>query len=299
MTAAPRRRRVQPGELREREPMAGYTTWRVGGPGRRVYRPADAADLAAFLADLPAQEPLLWCGLGSNLLVRDGGLPGTVLLTQGGLDGLAITGDRIRAEAGVACGRLAREAVRAGLGGLAFLAGIPGTVGGALALNAGAWGGTTWERVVAVETVDRSGCVRHRAPADFEVGYRSVRGPAGESFLAATWALEPGSVAGLREAVRALLRQRNATQPVGQATCGSVFRNPPGDAAGRLIDSAGLKGARRGGARVSTRHANFILNEGGSAADIEALMQHVQHRVAAVHGVHLEPEVHIVGEAAP
>ncbi|MFP4129723.1 MAG: UDP-N-acetylmuramate dehydrogenase [Halorhodospira sp.] len=299
MTAAPRRQRAQLGELREHEPMAGYTTWRVGGPARRLYRPAGVAELADFLAGLPAREPLLWCGLGSNLLVRDGGFPGTVLLTQGGLDGLAVADGRVRAEAGVACGRLARETVRAGLGGLAFLAGIPGTVGGALALNAGAWGGTTWERLVAVETVDRTGRIRHRTPADFEVGYRWVHGPSEESFLAATWALEPAPVAELREGVRTLLRRRNAAQPVGQATCGSVFRNPPGDAAGRLIDSAGLKGAQCGCARVSTRHANFILNEGGSAADIEALMRHVQRRVAAVHGVHLEPEVHIVGEALP
>ena len=162
--------------------------------------PAGAAELADFLAGLPAREPLLWCGLGSNLLVRDGGFPGTVLLTQGGLDGLAVADGRVRAEAGVACGRLARETVRAGLGGLAFLAGIPGTVGGALALNAGAWGGTTWERLVAVETVDRTGRIRHRTPADFEVGYRWVHGPSGESFLAATWALEPAPVAELREA---------------------------------------------------------------------------------------------------
>ncbi|ABM62853.1 UDP-N-acetylmuramate dehydrogenase [Halorhodospira halophila] len=297
MSAAAERRRIRPGEWREQEPMAGYTTWRVGGPARRLFCPADRAGLLDCLARLSAEEPLHWCGLGSNLLVRDGGVAGTVILSQGGLDGLAVDGaqGRVHAEAGVAGGRLARAAVREGLAGLEFLAGIPGTVGGALALNAGAWGGETWSRVVEVETVDRHGCVRRRTPADFRVGYRRVVGPAGEWFLAATWALPSGDPQALNERVRALLRRRNAAQPVGQPTCGSVFRNPPGDAAGRLIEQAGLKGARRGGARVSERHANFIINEGGSAADIEGLIEVVRQRVAEVHGVRLETEVHVIG----
>ncbi|MFP4146877.1 MAG: UDP-N-acetylmuramate dehydrogenase [Halorhodospira sp.] len=296
MSVALQQRRIRPGELREDEPMAAYTTWRVGGRARRLYCPKGAEDLASFLAALPVQEAVLWCGLGSNLLVRDGGVAGTVVLTQGALDGLSIDGHRVRAEAGVACGRLARATVREGLDGLCFLAGIPGTVGGALALNAGAWGGETWERVVAVETIDRAGRIRVREPAAFEVGYRRVQAPGEERFLAATWELPRAQVEVLRERVRALLRRRNATQPVGQPTCGSVFRNPPGAAAGQLIDRAGLKGVRLGGARVSSRHANFILNEGGRAADIEALIEHVRQRVVAVHGVRLELEVHVVGE---
>ncbi len=299
MSAAVERRRIRPGEWRQEEPLAGYTTWRVGGRARHLCCPADRHELTACLARVSAQEPVVWLGLGSNLLVRDGGFPGAVLLTQGGLDALAIEADgRVHAEAGVACGRLARAAVREGLAGLEFLAGIPGTVGGALALNAGAWGGETWERVVEVETIDRHGCIRRRAPADFRVGYRRVEGPAGEWFLAATWHLPGGEPQRLREQVRALLRRRNETQPVGQPTCGSVFRNPPGDAAGRLIEAAGLKGARRGGARVSERHANFIINDGGSAADIEGLMAQIQERVAEVHGVWLEPEGHVIGEVA-
>ncbi|MCG5533659.1 UDP-N-acetylmuramate dehydrogenase [Halorhodospira sp. 9621] len=300
MSAAVERRRIRPGEWREQEPLAGYTTWRVGGPARRLCCPAGRDGLVDCLARLPADEPLLWCGLGSNLLVRDGGVAGTVVLTQGGLDELVVGAHgRVHAEAGVACGRLARAAVREGLAGLEFLAGIPGTVGGALALNAGAWGGETWERVVEVETIDRQGHIRRRAPADFRIGYRSVAGPAGEWFLAATWELPPADAQVLRERVRALLQHRNAVQPVGQPTCGSVFRNPTGDAAGRLIEEAGLKGARRGGARVSERHANFIINEGGSAADIEGLMAQVRERVAVVHGVWLEPEVHVIGEVRP
>ncbi len=298
MSAALQRSRVRPGEIREDEPMARYTTWRVGGPARRLYSPSGVEDLAAFLASLPADEPVYWCGLGSNLLVRDGGIDGTVIVTQGGLDGLAFDGPSVRAEAGVACARVARSAVRRGWAGLEFLAGIPGTVGGALTLNAGAFGGETWERITGVETVDRAGRLRRRDPGDFDVGYRKVSGPEGEWFVAATWRLEAGDAAAMRERIRALLRRRNATQPVGRPTCGSVFRNPPGDHAARLIEAAGLKGEQRGGAHVSRRHANFIINEGRSAADIEALITHIQQRVRDAHGVHLEPEVHIVGREA-
>ncbi len=299
MSAAAERRRIQPGEEREGEPLARYTTWRVGGPARRLFCPRDGRDLSLYLARQPAGEPLLWCGLGSNLLVRDGGWPGTVILPTGGLDGLAIEGHRVRAEAGLPVGRLARATLGAGLEGLAFLAGIPGTVGGALAMNAAAYGGATWDRIAEVETIDGRGQRRRRPPGDFAVGYRGVQAPPGEAFLAGTWALDSGDAAALRDWVRTMLRQRNASQPVGQRTCGSVFRNPPGDAAGRLIDSAGLKGARCGGACVSERHANFILNEDATAAELEGLIADVRERVEACHGVRLEREVHIVGVAPP
>ncbi len=289
--------RIRPGELRHGEPLARYTTWRAGGPAQRLYCPSDRAELAAFLARLPAQEPLFWAGLGSNLLVRDGGVAGTVILTPGGLDGLHIEGTRVRAEAGVPSPRLARASVRSGLAGLEFLAGVPGTVGGALALNAGAEGGETWAALCEVETVDRGGRLRTRRPADFRVGYRAVAGPPGEAFVAATWRLAPADPEALQQRVRGLLQRRKATQPVGQPTCGSVFRNPPGAAAGRLIEAAGCKGLAVGGAYVSERHANFIINAGGGAADIEALMGHVQDRVERCHGVRLEPEVHTWGEA--
>ncbi len=287
------------GEMRYNEPLARHTSWRVGGPARRFYQPADSADLAAFLAALEPDEPLLWLGLGSNLLVRDGGFPGTVIATQGRLNGLALQGTGIiRAEAGVACAKVARFAARAGLCGAEFLAGIPGTLGGALAMNAGAFGGEVWERVLKVETVDRSGRLRERAPENFKVAYRQVTVPEGEWFIAGFLTLEAGDARAAREEIRRLLERRAATQPTSQPSCGSVFRNPPGDHAARLIEAAGLKGYGIGGARVSDKHANFIINAGQArAADIESLIAYVQAEVQRTSGVRLIPEVHRVGEA--
>jgi UDP-N-acetylmuramate dehydrogenase len=286
------------GERLLNEPLARYTTWRVGGPARQLYRPADGEDLLRFLASLPEGEPLLWLGLGSNLLIRDGGFNGTVIATQGRLDGMAlISATELRVEAGVSCAQVARFAARQGLCGVEFLTGIPGTFGGALAMNAGAFGGETWTQVTAVETVDRTGQLRKRLPTEFKVGYRQVERPAEEWFLAATLALEPGDVMESQGRIRELLERRNNSQPIGQPSCGSVFRNPPGDHAARLIEAAGLKGALIGGAQVSEKHANFIINQGNAtAADIEALIRRVRERVKADNGVELVAEVHIVGE---
>lgn len=288
------------GELLLDEPLARHTSWRVGGPARRFYRPADRADLIAFLESLPPDEPLLWLGLGSNLLVRDGGFAGTVLALSGRLNALRLRPpDRLYGEVGVACAHVARLVVRNGGVGLEFLAGIPGTLGGALAMNAGAFGGETWANVVEVETVDRSGVVRTRTAADFAVGYRQVRGPQGEWFLAATLRFQQGDAVAAQQRVRQLLDRRAATQPTSQPSAGSTFRNPPGDFAARLIESAGLKGLTIGGAQVSPKHANFIVNLGdATAADIEALVAEVAARVASVHGVELRTEVHTVGEGA-
>lgn len=289
------------GELLWDEPLARYTSWRVGGPARRLYRPADRADLVAFLVSLPPDEPLLWLGLGSNLLVRDGGFPGTVIATQKGLADLSREADGLLyVEAGCACAKLARFAARQGLVGAEFLAGIPGTLGGALALNAGAFGGETWPLVREVETVDRQGTPRRRVPGDYQVGYREVRGPAGEWFLAARLVLNPGDTAAGQARIRALLERRAATQPVGLPSCGSVFRNPPGDHAARLIEAAGLKGLTIGGAQVSEKHANFIINLGEArATHIEALIARIQDEVARRFGVGLVTEVHRVGVAIP
>jgi len=286
------------GELRLAEPMGRHTSWRAGGPAGRLYRPADAADLAAFLAGLPEEEPLLWVGLGSNLLVRDGGFRGTVVLTQGRLTAMQCLGSvRLRAEAGAACAKVARFAAHQGLCGVEFLAGIPGTLGGALAMNAGAFGGETWQRVEAVETLDRGGRVHLRLPGDFRIGYREVRGTPDEWFLSATLALEPGDTQAAQARIRSLLERRAQTQPTSQASCGSVFRNPTGDHAARLIEAAGLKGSCIGGACVSSKHANFIVNTGtASAADIERLIERVRETVERVSGIRLCPEVHIVGE---
>jgi UDP-N-acetylmuramate dehydrogenase len=288
------------GELREHEPMARHTTWRVGGPVDRWYRPADLADLALFLAGLPAHEPLHWVGLGSNLLVRDGGIRGTLIATAGTLAAIERVGaTQVRAGAGAACARLARFCAREGLSGGEFWAGIPGTVGGALAMNAGCFGGETWARVTAVTTIDRQGVVRERPAQAFEAGYRQVRGPAGEWFVAALFQLgEAPAADDAAGRMREYLDRRAASQPLGQANAGSVFRNPPGDHAGRLIEAAGLTGHCVGGACVSEKHANFIINGGNArAADIEALIGEVRATVAARFGVQLETEVRILGEA--
>ena len=286
------------GELRFDEPLSRHTTWRVGGPAKRFYRPAGRDDLVSFLRQLDQDEPLQWLGLGSNLLVRDGGFHGTVIATQGALGETDWRGDtRLYAEAGVPCAKIARLAARAGLCGVEFLAGIPGTLGGALAMNAGAFGGETWERVVKVETVDRFGEVRQRSVSDFEIGYRQVNGPTGEWFIAADLSLEAGDVEATQQKIKRLLEQRSASQPTSQPSCGSVFRNPPGDHAARLIESAGLKGRRIGGAQVSEKHANFIINTGSAtAADIEELIETVQREVKVRSGIALITEVHRVGE---
>jgi UDP-N-acetylmuramate dehydrogenase len=264
------------------------------------YRPADRQDLVQFLCQLDAHEPLFWLGLGSNLLVRDGGFKGTVIATKGALTESAWRSDRLLyAEAGMACAKVARIAARAGLCGVEFLAGIPGTLGGALAMNAGAFGGETWERVVRVETIDRFGEVRNRLPGDFEIGYRQVKGPSGEWFLAAELEMEAGDVEAAQQRIRSLLERRAATQPTHQPSCGSVFRNPPGDFAARLIEAAGLKGRRLGGAQVSEKHANFIINMGSATArDIEMLITEVQRAVAVHSGIELKTEVHRLGDAS-
>jgi len=281
------------------ESMASYCSWRAGGPARRLYRPADSADLVAFLKQLPDDEPLLWVGLGSNLLVRDGGFPGTVVITSGRLAELTFSDGELRVEAGASCAKVARECARAGMVGLEFFAGIPGTVGGALAMNAGAFGGETWEHVLSVETVDRHGEVRVRTPEEFSVNYREVRGEPGEWFLAARLRLQPGDGEAAQQRIRALLERRAATQPTREPSSGSTFRNPPADHAARLIEAAGLKGLCIGQACVSEKHANFIINRGGaSAADIETLIGTVRERVEQDSGIRLQTEVHIVGDAA-
>ncbi len=285
------------GTLRRNEPMARHVSWRAGGPARTFYVPADADDLVAFLAALPETEPLLFVGLGSNLLVRDSGWPGAIVALTGTLAELAIDGERVRAGAGLPCPQLARRTARAGLAGLEFLCGVPGTVGGALAMNAGALGSETWEFVESVETIDRSGRRRTRTPGDFTVGYRSVEGPPGEWFLGATFRLQPGDADNSLEIIRANLARRGATQPTQLPNAGSVFRNPPGDYAARLIEACGLKGHCVGGACVSDKHANFIVNTGtATAGDIEALIAQVQATVAREQGVTLVREVRIVGE---
>ena len=332
------------GELRRREPMAGHVSWRAGGVAQTAYFPADLDDLVGFLRSLPAGEPLHMTGLGSNLLVRDGGLRGTVVFTHRALreirlDHLGALGGGVYAEAGVACPKVARYAALNELVGAEFLAGIPGTVGGALAMNAGCYGGETWDIVAHVLTVDRTGKTRARTREDYEIDYRHVRlkaegshpsslvsdpgstrgiesgvrrlegaqapssnsrltpHPSEEWFVAASFRLKRGSGAESRGKITELLKRRIATQPLGEPNAGSVFRNPKGDYAARLIEACGLKGRAIGKAMISDKHANFIVNRGGArAADIEALILLAEQSVQEKFGIMLEREVQIIGE---
>jgi len=303
------------GELKLREPMAKHVSWRAGGVAARAYFPADLGDLREFLASLPATEPVLFVGLGSNLLVRDGGFRGTVVFTHRALRGLRLEeSGEIYAEAGVASPKVARFAALHGLAGAEFLAGIPGTIGGALAMNAGCYGGETWAIVARVNVLDRFGRLHERVPSDYRIAYRSVTraGPGGttpedgagavegnvECFAAAFFRLSRGESAGSRRKIKELLERRIAAQPLNLPNAGSVFRNPEGRYAAQLIESCGLKGHKLGGAEISSKHANFIVNlEGASAADIEALITLAQDAVKERFGITLQREVRIVGAA--
>nr|WP_194374852.1 UDP-N-acetylmuramate dehydrogenase [Thiospirillum jenense] len=290
------------GRLRRRHRLAHHTTWRVGGPADWFYRPADRVDLIGFLRSQAPDQPLVWLGLGSNVLIADAGFAGTVIYTPGSLTELILdtTSGVVTVEAGVTGSKLARTTAGAGWSGLEFLAGIPGTVGGALALNAGAWGQETWQHLRRVWTVDRAGVVRERDRSDYRVGYRHVELCADnggtEWFLAAEFALIAADPAVLTTRIKELLARRRASQPTGLPSAGSVFRNPPGDYAGRLIEAAGLKGLRCGEAQVSTQHANFIIHYGqASASDIIQLIQQIQRKVAEQYHVLLQLEVHVIG----
>jgi len=287
------------GELRVNESMSRHTSWRVGGSADRFFVPASIDDLSQFLHELEPETPLFWHGAGSNLLVRDGGIRGVVISAAKILRHLErVDHYRVRAGSGVPCTQLARQCIRWGLGPSEFFAGIPGTVGGALTMNAGAHGNETWERVESVRTIDRGGEIHQRAPGEYSIGYRSVPGPSDEWFIEAIFHFDP-AVTASKDMLDAMLEKRKATQPLGLPSCGSVFRNPPNDHAARLIESAGLKGHRIGGAEVSPKHANFIINvDGATATDIEALIEHVRQTVMDVHGVELVHEVRIVGEVA-
>ena len=313
------------GELRHDQPMKNYTSWRTGGSAERIYLPADLWDFAAFLRGLPWNEPVYVMGLGSNLLVRDGGVRGSIIILHARLNDLRLeqsdAGEMlIYAGAGVACAKVARFAALQGLAGAEFLAGIPGTVGGALAMNAGCYGAETWEIVSSVQTLDRSGELRRRLPENYEIGYRHValksEGGAGsqkaggaenvpdgslmgEWFSGAWFALPSGDAAAARQKIKELLSCRIHSQPLNLPNAGSVFRNPGDEKAARLIESCGLKGFRIGGAMVSLRHANFIVNTGGAtASDIEAVIAAVRETVKKRTGMELEQEVRIIGTPA-
>lgn len=283
--------------------LARHTTWRVGGTADLLYAPAGRDDLAQFFRGLPASMPVTMLGLGSNVLARDGGIRGAVVLMHDPGAALAVADGLVYADAGVASPKLARFAAVHGCAEAEFLAGIPGTVGGALAMNAGCYGGETWRYVARVETLSRDGTFNIRTPAEYRIGYRSVLcrdgRPLDEPFTGAWFRFGPGDVAAARARIRELLARRIATQPLSLPNAGSVFRNPDGDHAARLIEACGLKGYAIGGARVSELHANFIVNPDrrADATDIEQLIAHVRATVHAKTGVRLEPEVRVLGES--
>jgi UDP-N-acetylmuramate dehydrogenase len=288
------------GQIKANEPMAGHVSWRAGGPAARAFFPADLDDLAAFLGGLRHDEPLLLVGLGSNLLVRDGGFDGTAIFTHGALNTLRREPDgSFYAEAGVASPKLARFVGRQGCDEAEFLAGIPGTVGGALAMNAGCHGGETWRYVEKVLMLNRQGEKLLRVPDDFAIGYRHVglKSATDEVFAAAWFRFPPGDAGAAQARMKELLERRVATQPLALPNAGSVFRNPPGDHAARLIDAAGLKGTQIDGAQVSEKHSNFIVNPDGAAAAsaIEMLIGRIQAEVREKFGISLVREVRIVG----
>lgn len=297
------------GTLSYDEPMALHTSWRVGGPADCWFEPADRDDLADFVRQLPPGEPVTWVGLGSNLLVRDGGIRGTVISLRDGfadirrdpdVTGLPSPDPRagVTAGAGAHCARLAKRCAEWGLAGAGFLIGVPGSVGGALAMNAGAHGGEIWELVAAVEVLMSDGRYVWLPKSAVRYGYRHVEPPAGVlGYIGTRLALAADADGRAAADMKDWLVRRRATQPVGKPTAGSTFRNPPGDHAARLIESCGLKGYRIGGASVSELHANFIVTEAGArASDVEALIAHVRSEVERRCAVRLEPEVRVVGE---
>ena len=289
------------GELRSDEPMARHVSWRAGGKADWFYVPADLGDLGEFLRQKEGKEPILFLGLGSNLLVRDGGFRGTVIALHSAKLRPQLREGLVLADAGVAAPKVARFAAMHGLAGAEFLAGIPGTVGGALAMNAGCYGAETWDIVESVTTISRSGEIRERRRGDFDIAYRhcTPRSAAEEWFVAARFRLRQGEAHESRARIQEFLKRRIASQPLQLPNAGSVFRNPPRDHAARLIEACGLKGLARGGARISEKHANFIVNPGGAAraSDIEFLILEARRIVFEKTGMELIPEVRIVGEA--
>lgn len=294
------------------EPMKNYVSWRAGGAAQRIYVPTDLEDLIWLIRSIPAHEDVHMIGLGSNLLVRDGGVAGVVILLHGVLKKLAIESRThglppapmdadtalVYAQAGVATPKLARFAANHDLIGGEFWAGIPGTVGGALAMNAGCHGSETWDTLVQVLTLDRQGQLNERRPEEYVTGYRHVALKHGQQewFIGGWFRLVRGDGAASRETIKALLKKRIVSQPLNLPNAGSVFRNPPGDHAARLIEACGLKGFRIGGAQVSAKHANFIVNAGNATAtDIERLIEHVEGTVEARTNVRLIREVRIIG----
>ena len=285
------------GRLTENAPLAGITWFRVGGPAEVMFRPADRDDLLQFLADKPADVPVTVLGVGSNLLIRDGGVPGVTIRLGRGFGEIALEGGtRVRAGAAVPDVRVAKAAQEAGIAGLAFLRGIPGAIGGALRMNGGAYGRETKDALIEARGVDRAGHVRVYANADMHYTYRHCGVPEDVIFTQALFQGSPGDPAAIAAEMDRITESREATQPIKSRTGGSTFKNPPGHKAWQLIDAAGCRGLTQGGAQVSELHCNFLINRGeATAADIESLGELVRQRVKAHSGVELEWEIKRIG----
>ncbi len=291
------------GILKLNEPMSRHTSWRIGGVADQFYLPESVADLNNFLSSLSDSDNIVWVGLGSNLLVRDAGIRGTVICTSGVLNEiLFLDTEKVKVEAGVACPKMAKKCAEQGLSGIEFLSGIPGTIGGALNMNAGALGHEIWEFVVEVEMITRQGEIKKRPKSDFEINYRHVAGKGfelgvDEWFVAGIFELHTSDVNTAKANIKEILRHRSATQPTQLANAGSVFRNPESLFAAKLIEDAGLKGFCIGGACVSEKHANFFINTGtASSNDVEALIKYVGDLIYKEHNVRMIVEVKIIGD---
>ncbi len=287
------------GEVLVNEPMEKHTSWRVGGPADIYFKPKSIADLQKFMQQLDAKQSITFVGLGSNLLVRDGGIRGAVIAPLGGLNAIDLQDDLLCVEAGVSCSKFARYCAKNDFVGVDFLAGIPGTIGGAVAMNAGAFGSETWEFVKTITVINRQGELQVINKAALNIKYREVNLAKNLWIVSVCFDLKQWQETEYRHAdIKTLLDKRNQSQPIGLPSCGSVFRNPDMDYAARLIESCGLKGFCIGQACVSEKHANFIINQGDcTASDIEALIKHVQQTVLRQTDVSLILEAHIVGEA--
>ncbi len=287
------------GELLYRARLEQFTTWRVGGEADVIYRPADIEDFAGFIA-ANQDKQITVLGAGSNVLIRDGGIQGAVVITAGTMNMINNDEELFHVEAGVSCPGFARACRKKHMAGAEFLSGIPGTIGGAIRMNAGAYGAEIWGLVEKIEIVDRQGQIQEVTKEQVEYGYRYCNLPEDSWVVAAYLRLRKAETQELEQIhanVKSLQQKRSETQPLNEFNCGSVFKNPQGDYAARLIEAAGLKGHMIGGAQVSTKHANFIVNTGAAtAADIEELINEVRAKVKQVHGVDLESEVKIIGE---
>jgi UDP-N-acetylmuramate dehydrogenase len=289
------------GVLLHDEPMDRHTSWRVGGKAEMFYVPTDKASLVQLMCQLPGNVPVFWFGLGSNLLVRDAGIPGMVVCTFKGMDEIErVDKESVYAQAGVACAKLAKFCARRGLVGAEFLAGIPGSFGGAVAMNAGAFGGDTWSMIERIECLDREGNIAWFEKSEISYQYRYVDLPENNWIIGAQIKLKSIKGLDLGRRIRELLKTRGNSQPVQSANAGSVFKNPENDHAARLLEEVGMKGRAIGGAEYSTKHANFIINKGNAnASDIEALIELGRKAVKQRFGIELEPEVRIVGQSKP